>query len=230
MLAAAGIAIRRDGAVTTVHGPAQPRPLSMAVPGDLSSAAPWLVAAAIHPDADLTVADMGLNPTRTALLDLLRDMGADIEITETDGAATEPIGEVRVRGGRQLRAVRLHGAAAAGLIDELPLVAILMAAAEGVSELRDAGELRVKESDRIATTVSGLRSIGAQADELADGWRVAGGAPRSGAIVTHGDHRIAIAFTVAALTGVATGVDLDDPACVAVSYPTFWADAAAVTA
>jgi 3-phosphoshikimate 1-carboxyvinyltransferase len=230
MLAAAGVRIARDGAVTTVEGPEQPRPLSMAVPGDLSSAAPWLVAAAIHPDADLTIADVGLNPTRTALLDLLRHMGADLEVTVTDEAAAESVGEIRVRGGRPLRAVRLHGAEVAGLIDELPLAGILMAAAEGVSELRDAGELRVKESDRIAATVSGLRSIGAQADELADGWRVAAGSPRTGSIATHGDHRIAIAFTVAALTGVATGADLDDPGCVAVSYPTFWADVAAVTA
>ena len=103
---------------------------------------------------------------------------------------------------------------------------IVMAAAGG--ELRDASELRVKESDRIAAMVAGLGAIGASVEELPDGWRVTPRSPRDARITTHGDHRIAIAFAVAALTGVAGAVDLDDPACVAVSYPTFWADLAAV--
>jgi 3-phosphoshikimate 1-carboxyvinyltransferase len=230
MLAAAGVPIRRGGLVTTLRGPSRPKPLSMLVPGDPSSAAPWLVAAAIHPDADLTVADVCLNPTRIALLSLLRRMGADVESHTTDDAGPEPIGEIRVRGGGRLDAAEVAGGEAAALIDELPLVGVLMAAAEGTSELRDASELRVKESDRIAATVAGLAAIGASVEELPDGWRVSRGQPRAARVATHGDHRIAIAFAVAALAGVASAVELDDPDCVAISYPTFWTDLAEVSA
>jgi 3-phosphoshikimate 1-carboxyvinyltransferase len=228
ILAAAGIDIRRDGLVTTLRGPARPRPLELIVPGDVSSAAPWLVAAALHPDADLTILEVGLNPTRTALVELLRDAGADVMATITDGDGPEPIGELRIRSGRDLQPIEVTGSRTAELIDELPLVGVLMAVAGG--ELRDASELRLKESDRIASMVAGLAAIGASVEELADGWRVAPGAPREAQVTTHGDHRIAIAFAVAALAGVASVVELDDPACVAVSYPTFWSDLAQVTA
>ncbi len=227
LLAAAGVAIRRDGLVTTLEGPARPRPLPLIVPGDLSSAAPWLVAAALHPDSDLTITDVGLNPTRTALIAVLRDAGADIEASITVASGPEPVGDLHVRGVRPLKPVHIRGDAVAALIDELPLLGIVMAAAGG--ELRDASELRVKESDRIAAMVAGLGAIGASVRELPDGWRVTPGTPRGARIGTHGDHRIAIAFAVAALTGVASGVELDDPGCVAVSYPSFWTDLAMVT-
>jgi 3-phosphoshikimate 1-carboxyvinyltransferase len=230
MLAATDVDIRRDRLVTTVRGPATPRPLTMTVPGDISSAAPWLVAAAIHPDADLTLTGVGLNPTRTALVDLLRRMGADIELSATEGAGFEPIGDLRVRGGNALSAAQIEGDEVAALIDELPLVGVAMAAAEGTSELRGADELRVKESDRIAATVAGLRAIGADVEELPDGWRVSPGSPRDARIATHGDHRIAIAFAIAAAAGVAASVELDDTECASVSYPGFWDDLAAVTA
>ena len=227
MLAAAGVPIRRDGLVTTLEGPARPQLLSLVVPGDLSSAAPWLVAGALHPDADLTITGVGLNPTRTALIDVLRDAGADVEASITDASGPEPVGDLHVRGGRPLSSVRIGADTVAALIDELPLLGIVMAAAGG--ELRDASELRVKESDRIAAMVAGLGAIGASVHELPDGWRVSPGSQQDARITTHGDHRIAIAFAVAALTGVAGVVELDDPACVVVSYPTFWADAATVT-
>jgi 3-phosphoshikimate 1-carboxyvinyltransferase len=228
MLAATGVPIRRHGLVTTLSGPIRPRPLSLTVPGDISSATPWLVAGAIHADADITLRRVGLNPTRTALVDLLRRMGADVESRITDAGGPEPVGELRVRGGGPLRPVRIGGGEVAELIDELPLIAVAMASADGVSELRDAAELRVKESDRIAATVAGLEAIGASVEELPDGWRVSRGMPRDARIATDGDHRIAIAFAVAAVSGVASAVELDDPACVAVSYPTFWSDMAAV--
>jgi len=228
MLAAAGVPVRRDSLVTTLSGPIRPRPLNLTVPGDVSSAAPWLVAGAVHADAEVTLTGVGLNPTRTALVDLLRRMGADVESRITDAGGPEPLGELRVRGGRPLRAVRIVGGDVAQLIDELPLIAVAMAAADGISELRDASELRVKESDRIAATVAGLVAIGASVEELPDGWRVSRDTPREARIVTHGDHRIAIAFAVAALGGVASAVELDDPECVAVSYPSFWSDLAEV--
>jgi 3-phosphoshikimate 1-carboxyvinyltransferase len=230
MLRAAGVAIRRDGLTTTVVGPARPRPLTMTVPGDISSAAPWLVAGAIHPDADITLLGAGLNPTRTTLVEVLRRMGAEIDVSVTDEAGPEPTGDIRVRGGRPLSAVAIGGAEVPPLIDELPLLAIAMAAADGTSEVRDARELRVKESDRIAATVAGLRGIGANVEELPDGWRVSRGMPAEARIATHGDHRIAIAFAVAATAGVAKAVELDDPECVSVSYPGFWDDLATVTA
>lgn len=225
MLAAAGVPIRRERLTTTVAGPVRPRPLSLVVPGDISSAAPWLVAGTLHPDADLVITDVGLNPTRTALIDVLRRAGANIEV----GAGTaepDPVGELRVRSAGPLQPVDIGGAEVAELIDELTLLGIVMTAAGG--ELRDASELRVKESDRIAAMVAGMRAIGASVEELPDGWRVTPGSPRDARISTYGDHRIAIALAVAALAGVASAVELDDPACVAVSYPTFWADASAV--
>lgn len=228
MLAAAGVAIRRDGLVTTVSGSRRSTALSVTVPGDVSSAAPWLVAGAMHPDADVAIAGVGLNPTRTALLDLLRRAGANLEMAVTDGDSAEPAGDVRIRGGHRLGPITIGGAETAALIDELPLLGVLMAVTGG--DLRDASELRVKESDRIAATVAGLRAIGASVDERPDGWSVMPGAPRAARITTHGDHRIAIAFAVAGLSGVASAVELDDPDCVAVSYPGFWADLSEVAA
>lgn len=225
-----GVPIQREGWVTTLSGPARPQPFELEVPGDPSAASAWLVAAALHPDAEITVAGVGLNPTRLALLGLLRRMGAEVESRATGESGDEPIGEITVRGGHRLRGTNIHGHEVAELIDELPLVAVAMASCDETSELREAGELRVKEADRIAAVVAGLNAIGASVHELPDGWRVRRGTPRNARIATHGDHRIAIAFAIAALTGVATGVELDDPGCTSVSYPGFWDDLATVTA
>ncbi len=226
MLAAAGASVRRDGLVTTVRGPVRPGALSLIVPGDLSSAAPWLVAGAMHPDADIMITGVGMNQTRTALVELLQRIGADLESTITDASGPEPMGDLRIRGGRALSTIRIAGDGTAALIDELPLLGVLMAVTGG--ELRDASELRVKETDRISAMVAGLGSIGAAVEELPDGWRVSPGTPRSARITTYGDHRVAVAFAVAAMAGVASTVELDDPACVAVSYPTFWEHLATV--
>jgi 3-phosphoshikimate 1-carboxyvinyltransferase len=143
------------------------------------------------------------------------------------------VGDLVVRGGRPLEGVRIDGARTADLSDELPMLAVVMAAATGPSEVRDAGELRVKESDRVALVEAGLRAIGVDAEELPDGWRVTPRADRprpvEALIETRGDHRIAMAFAIAAATGVAEGVVIDDPACASVSYATFWSDLATVT-
>ena len=224
MLAWTGVRVRREGRVTVLRGPARPRPFELAVPGDPSAASAWLVAAALHPDAEITLEGVGINPTRLGLVGLLRRMGADIEVRATDEAGPELVGDLTARGGRGLRAVSIGDDDVADLIDELPLIAIAMASCDGESEVRGAGELRVKESDRIATVVAGLQAIGAEVSELADGWRVRRGRPREARIVTRGDHRIAIAFAVAASVGLAEAVELDDPACTAVSYPGFWDD------
>ncbi|MCA1572292.1 MAG: 3-phosphoshikimate 1-carboxyvinyltransferase [Chloroflexi bacterium] len=228
MLANLGVPIHRDGGTTTVTGPARPRPFEMAVPGDTSAASAWLVAAALHPDAELTMVDVGLNPTRLALVGLLGRMGVEIRTRVTDVSGPEPVGEITVRGGNPLRAVSIGGGEVAELIDELPLVAVAMASVEEPSEVRDAGELRVKETDRIAALVAGLEAIGADVEERPDGWRVRRGLARDARITTHGDHRIAIAFAIAGLAGAASAVELDDPDCVDVSYPGFWQDLATV--
>lgn len=225
-----GVPIARDGLRTTVQGPAGMRARSLVVPGDISSAGTWLVAGAVHPSAEIRLRHVALNPTRLAIVDVLREMGADVEVVDDPGggAGPEPTGDLVVRGGRPLRAIRLEGPRVAELIDELPVLAIAMAAAEGTSELHDAAELRVKESDRIALMVQGLRSIGVDAEELPDGWRVRRGTPSDATITTAGDHRIAMAFAIAALGGIAGTVTLDDGACVDVSYNGFWDDLASI--
>lgn len=224
LLAWMGVEIGRRDDVTTLRGPARPVARSLTVPADPSAATPWLVAAAIHPNADLLMRGVGLNPTRLAAVEVLREMGARIDVRETATDGPEPIGEIRVRSNGRLRAAELRGPRVAELIDELPALAIAMAAAEGTSVLRDANELRVKESDRIATTVVGLAAIGARVEELPDGWRITRGRPRDASVQTHGDHRLAIAFAVAAATGVAGEVAIDDARCASVSYPSFWDD------
>jgi 3-phosphoshikimate 1-carboxyvinyltransferase len=234
MLAALGADIDRvadsTGTTTSLRGPSGLRSFRLTVTGDFSSAAAWIVAAAIHTEADLTLVEVGLNPTRTALLAVLRTMGADMSTTVTEERAREPVGDIRVKGGRRLQSINLGAADVAPLIDELPLLAVAMAAADGTSELRGAHELRVKESDRISAMCAALSAAGANVEELDDGWRISRGHPRDARVVTHGDHRIAMAMAVAAWAGVAASVELDDPDCVAVSYPSFFEDALSVGA
>ena len=226
MLSALGADIRRttdsNGTTTAITGPAGLRGFELEVPGDFSSASAWIVAGAVHADASIRLTDIGLNPTRTALIDVIRRMGADVEVLPGGADGGEPVGDIVVRGGQRLRAISLGPDEVAPLIDELPLLAVAMAAADGISEVRGARELRVKESDRIAAIGAALTAAGAEFEELEDGWRIRAGRPRGAHVVTHGDHRIAMAMAVAAWTGVATSVELDDPGCVAISYPTFW--------
>lgn len=226
MLAWLGAPVRREGPTTTVTGPAGFAARDIIVPGDISAAAAWLVAGALHPDAHIVIEDVGLNPSRTGVIDVLRDMGADIKVA-SDGPTErcpEPVGVITVSGGNPLRAIDISGDRVADVIDELPLIAVAMAAADGRSTLSDAAELRVKESDRIALVAENLAAIGVEVEERPDGWTVSRGVPRDAAIRTAADHRIAMAFAIAALTGVAGTVDIDDPDCAAVSYPTFWTD------
>lgn len=217
LLSAMGAPIRRDGDTIIVSGGLLDAQV-VTVPGDISSAAFWMVAAAIVPGSDLVLEDVGLNPTRTGVLDVLRAMGADITVEER--AAAEPIGTVRVRGG-SLRGTTIAGALIPRLIDELPVLAVAAAYAEGETFIRDAAELRVKESDRIATTVAGLRALGVDAEAAPDGMRIRGnpGAVPTGApIASDGDHRIAMAFAIA---GLRVGTTVTDTACIATSYPSF---------
>jgi 3-phosphoshikimate 1-carboxyvinyltransferase len=211
--------------LTTVQGPATLRGLDVDIPGDFSSAAAWIVAATLHPDAHITITGVGLNPSRTALVDVLARMGADISLQQREPMGGEPVGDVVVRTAPRLKATSIGAGEVPALIDELPLLAVAMAAAEGESEVHGASELRLKESDRIAAVAAALDAIGARVEELPDGWRIGRDAPADGAIVTHGDHRVAMAFAVAGWAGVARTTRIDDTACVAVSYPSFFSDA-----
>lgn len=231
-----GVPVTRTGTTTTIVGPAGWECRDIAVPADPSAAAFWLVAAAIHPQADVTLVDVGLNPTRIGVIRILERMGARIDVTPAGAVGPEPAGTLRVRSGARLRAVDLTADDVADVIDELPVLAIAMAAAEGASTVRDAAELRVKESDRIALTVAGLHAIGVEAEERADGWRIAGApvrtspSPTRAMVATAADHRIAMAFTIASLAGVGTtDCDVDDLGCADVSYPGFLDDLGALT-
>jgi 3-phosphoshikimate 1-carboxyvinyltransferase len=195
--------------------------VEVTVPGDPSSAAPLLVAAALVSGSDLTVAGVGLNPTRTGLLDALRRMGAEIEATATtDGS--EPIGDVRILQ-RPLRGTVVDAPEIPSMVDEIPLLGLLATQADGVTEVRGAEELRVKESDRIAVLANGLTALGADVEELPDGFVVTGPTPlHAGYVKAAGDHRMAMTFAVAAL--IASGpVHVSGMQTIADSFPGFMA-------
>ena len=211
---------RRDGAITVTGGSAL-RPLALTVPGDPSSAAFWAVAAAVVPNSDVTIEAVGLNPTRTAFLDVLGRTGADIEVHIENGSGGEPVGNVRVRSG-SLRDVVVGPAEVPALIDELPVLGALAAHGPAV-EVTGAAELRHKESDRISALAAGLRSIGVRVDERPDGFRAEReGVPGGGAADAAGDHRLAMAFAVAALAAARPSV-IDGAGAADVSYPGFFA-------
>ena len=185
------------------------------VPGDISSAAFWFVAAAIHPGARVTIEGVGVNPTRTGVLDVLRRMGAGVIVVERGGI--EPIADVTVVGA-ELRGTAIGGAEIPTLIDELPALAVAAAFAQGETVVTDAAELRVKESDRIAAVVAGLRAIGVDADARPDGFVVRGGGAVGGHVITEGDHRIAMAFSIA---GLRVPVVVSETESIRTSYPGF---------
>jgi len=226
MLQAMGIDLQLRPESITLHPPTHPvfpYPLSLRVPGDPSSAAFWWVAAAIHPDAELTTHGVCLNPTRTGALDVLRAMGANIEVTNERTEGSEPVGDVTVRSS-QLRGVTIGGALIPRLIDELPVLALAAACATGDTLVRDAQELRAKETDRIATVADGLDQMGVEVEPTGDGMGIVGrGGPAftGSQLTSHGDHRLAMAWAVASL--VATGeTTISDPESASVSYPGFW--------
>jgi len=217
-----------DGPSVSVEGSGPQGPQLSAgpitIPGDFSSAAFWIVAAACRPGSQITIRNAGLNPRRTALLDVLKRMGAGLSITATSGDdAGEPMGDITVVGSC-LHGTTVEGNEIPNLIDELPLVAVAGAMAEGQTVIRGAEELRVKESDRIATTVAMLRAVGVQVDEAPDGMTVTGG-PVSGnaSIDSHGDHRIAMCAAILGLIGQGP-VEVVNTDCIATSYPSFWSD------
>ena len=221
-LTAFGAVVERAGGSVGIRGGQALSGVTARVPGDLSSAAFMMVAAAVLPGSDVTIEGVGLNPTRTAVIDVLRRFGVAVDVEQTADWQGEPVGRIRVRA-RDLRALELGAADVPGVIDELPVLAAL-ATAGGDFRVTGASELRVKESDRITSLVSGLRALGADADELPDGFHIRGGAKLAGGTVhAHDDHRLAMAFAIAGLTARGP-VTIDGAQAAAVSYPTFFED------
>lgn len=227
MLAAMGAPLQTSADALVMSGPAQQlRAVDVEVPGDISSAAFWLVAASAHPDADLTLRNVGVNPTRTGLIDALEEMGADITRLNERMVAGEPAADLRVKSAR-LRGAGVGGNMIPRLVDEVPALAVAALFASGKSAVRDAAELRVKETDRIATIASEFGKLGATVETQPDGLVINGQAGKltGGTADSHGDHRMAMALAIAALLlPEGQSVNIVNPDCADVSYPGFWVD------
>jgi 3-phosphoshikimate 1-carboxyvinyltransferase len=219
MLPHFGVHVERRGSVLVVDGPQRFRGTDLRVPGDPSAAAFWLAAAAIVPGARIAVRGVCLNPTRIGFVRALERMGAQVRIAiETE--IPEPSGTIEVTHA-PLQAIELGGDEVPGIIDELPLLGVVAAYAQGTTRVRGAGELRVKESDRIEVLAAGLRALGGTVATVSDGFDVSGGRLAGGTVASGGDHRLAMAFAIGAL-GAADAVTIDDAACVAISHPSFF--------
>jgi 3-phosphoshikimate 1-carboxyvinyltransferase len=227
ILAAAGAEVRRSEGAVSVRPASRLEPGAIAVPADFSSAAFFVVAALLVLGSEVTLTGVGLNPTRTGLLTILERMGADLEIEPEGERGGEPSGQIRVRPS-PLRGTEVGGADVPLAIDELPLVALAACFAEGETTIRDAAELRRKESDRIATVSEALTALGAEVETSEDGMRIVGaGGLRGGMIDAHGDHRIAMLGAVAGLAS-REGVGVRGMDAAAVSYPGFERDLASL--
>lgn len=228
-----GVAVEQEDApkeshkFASVKGPESFDARDVAVPGDISSAAYFIAAAALIEGSLLEIVNVGLNPSRVGFLNAVKPSGLTVNFEVQREQGNEPVGVVRVEGPRAAREFKdspltIDGDHVAGLIDELPLLAVIGSQLHGGIEIRNAGELRVKESDRIAATVAGLRAMGADAEEFDDGLRVGGRTRLRGArIDSRGDHRIAMTFAVAGLLA-AGETEIEDAECVSVSFPEFF--------
>lgn len=220
MLTAMGADLTIAGNTSIIRKGASLRPFDMTVPGDASSAAFLIVAAAVVPGSDITLTGVNLNDTRTGIIDVLQQMGADITVNQTGLEAGEPVGTVRVRYS-ELKAAQVGGDTVVRMIDEFPVFMIAALCADGETSVRDAQELRVKETDRIAVMAGELRKLGAVVTETDDGFRIVGPQRLAGAAADgHDDHRIAMSMAVAGLIASGETVVLD-AACAADSFPGF---------
>jgi 3-phosphoshikimate 1-carboxyvinyltransferase len=220
-LRAFGAQLERKGNEVRIRGGQRLRGIEARVPGDLSSAAFFLCAAALFPGSQLTITNLLMNPTRARLLDILAQMGLHISVTQLEELHGELVGTLQVEGGR-LEGATIAGADAAALIDEIPVLAAIAPFTEQGIEVRDAKELRLKESDRTASIAANLRAMGAQVEERDDGLKIPGGQPLRGAdLETFGDHRIAMAFSIAALRAQGETL-IRGSECAAISFPGFF--------
>ena len=228
MMKAMGADIAEDGLQVTVRR-SRLRAANIRVPGDISGAAFWMVAAACHPNARLRIRSVGINPSRTGVIEVLESMGARILLENEHDDLGEPAADIVVESS-ELNGVEIAGDLIPRVIDEIPVLALAACYAKGTTIIRDASELRVKESDRISATVDGLTRLGADIEELEDGMLVRGGRKLTGTTCrSHGDHRIAMTMGIAGLLadGETTVLGADDAA---ISYPSFWDTIKALTA
>jgi 3-phosphoshikimate 1-carboxyvinyltransferase len=222
MLEGAGLPIQRAGLRVGIERVKEIPALQLTIPGDFSAAAFFVVAALIVPGSDLTIRGVGVNPTRTGLLDALASMGARIEVSGLRVVSGEPVADLHVRTQR-LRGTEIGADLVPRMLDEIPVFAVAAAVAEGETLVRDAEELRVKEVDRLAALAQELRRLGADVEERRDGLRMRGVTMLSGSPCdSWGDHRMAMALAVAGLAARGTTV-ISDPLCVGSSFPDFWA-------
>lgn len=221
MLAEMGAPIQTSNAVVCIGEDAKLSPLNMTVPGDISSAMFFAGAAALLPGSEVTVTGVGINPGRTGMLEALKAMGAQVALSNETTQGGEPVADITVSSG-SLHGVSFAAEQTVAMIDELPLLAVLATLATGQTEVRGAAELRVKESDRIATIAAGIRAMGGSIEELPDGFVIDGPQKLQGGVVeSHGDHRIAMALAIGALT--ASGpTTINGAGAVGVSFPSFW--------
>ncbi len=220
-LRAFGAHLDCKGNEVRIRGGQRLRGIEARVPGDLSSAAFFLCAAALFPDSQLTITSLLMNPTRARLLDILMQMGLRISVTQLEEIHGELVGTLQVTGGK-LKGAAIAGADTAALIDEIPVLAAIAPYTEQGIEVRDAKELRVKESDRITSIATNLRAMGAQVEEREDGLKIPGGQRLHGAeLESFGDHRIAMAFSIAALRAQGETL-IRGSECAAISYPAFF--------
>ena len=220
MLEAMGATVtHQDGAITVSKS--ELAASDVKVPGDISSAAFWIVAGISHPNAEIRIRNVGINPTRAGVITALRDMGGDIELVDEQLVAGEPVADIVARSS-ELKGTELAGGIIPLLIDEVPVIAVAAAMAQGETVIRDATELRVKETDRIAATVDWLQGAGVKSEARDDGMVVYGeGKINGGEFNGRGDHRIAMSLGIAALVAD-EAITISDASCSSISYPTFW--------
>ena len=225
MLGAMGADIEVDGPTLHIRPGATLATSDVDVPADISAAAFWMIAAALIPGSEIALPNVGVNPTRSGVIDVLRSMGATVELQNQRDVSGEPVADIVVRGSK-LYGTRIDGDLIVTSLDELPALAVAAAFAEGITEIHDAEELRVKESDRIETTAAMLTAMGVEVEEWRDGMRIVGGQPRGAAVDSHGDHRLAMAAAVAALASDPESgpTTIQRASAVEISYPSFWSD------
>ena len=221
MLRAFGVHVESEGNTCTVTPPASLHARDITVPGDISSAAYFIAAALLVPDSELVIRNVGINPSRDGILTVCRSMNADIETENVRLEGGEPVADLRVRTSR-LKGTVIEGSLIPTLIDEIPVIALMASLAEGTTIIRDAGELKVKESDRIELVSKGLKAMGADVEATEDGFIIRGGHSLKGAAIDcRQDHRIAMTFSVAGLLAEGETV-IGDSDCVVISYPDFY--------
>jgi len=221
MLRSFGADLESFSGGVSVTGRVQLQGCDVEIPGDISSAAFFLVAGLIVPDSELLLKNVGVNPTRIGIIDILQQMGGSIELTNQRELSGEPVADLLVKSS-DLCGIEIGGDLIPRAIDEFPVVSVAAAFAEGVTTIRDAKELRVKETDRIAAMCESLGALGAEIEPLDDGMRIVGGKIlRGGKVNSFGDHRIAMSMAIAAL-GSATEVEIKDISCTETSFPGFW--------